>query len=181
MSRFYNIQLNRYYTVQKLEIDRLEQFHNTLGWHAIHSEAVEPINTLDEGLNHITDRFSVKLQQEMKNKRVMLMEVEAMYATACDTGLMSANNLNNVHNIRYSFMHKTVAEFAVARLLYNTKLWTVADTLHWDTWSMIHYYLLMHSIYTNDNDVELWKGQLTYSFKHCTDWGTGKFISQFCI
>jgi hypothetical protein len=165
MSRFYDVQLDKYYTVQKHKLDKLEQFYNTLGWYAIHSGAVEPINTLNEGLNHTTDHFSDKLQQEIKNKHVALMEVEVMHATACNAGLLSANNLRNVHDIRYSFMHKTVAEFAVAKLLYNTKLWKVADTLHENKWSMIHYYFLMHSIHTNHHKgKKLWKHQLTYAF-----------------
>jgi hypothetical protein len=168
MRDFCNLQLEKYYDTAVLKTHKLEQFYNTLGWYAIRSETVEPIKT-QKSLLRRQQHFTDTLQEEIDKKAIPLMDTEEMFAIACNIGLISWNYTNEN---RYTFTHKTVAEYAVAQLLYNTQLWTVADSLCDEKWSMIHYYLLMHSIYTN-SDGELWAAQLMYSFKHCTDWGSG--------
>jgi hypothetical protein len=109
--------------------------------------------------------FKMALQREIIKNKSKLMDAEEMYIIGCNVGVLSKESKASRQDARYTFMHKTVAEFAVAKLLYNTKLWKVTDSLHEDKWSMIHYYLLMHSIHTDSNDDDLWKHQLKYTFK----------------
>jgi hypothetical protein len=162
MDDFCGMQFNKYYDAGTLKKERLEQFYTTLGFYAVKSDAVEPIETIEvEGTKQ---PFTTALEQITQNNKLRLMDIEEMYVIGCNVGFLSVVRKTNDNELKYTFMHKTVAEFAVARLLYNTKLWTVADSLHEDKWSMIHYYLLMHSIHANhNNDNELWKYQLTYA------------------
>ena len=104
------------------------------------------------------------------------MELDDIQNIGCETGLLTRYCKQNPHDIHYSFMHKTVAEFAVAKLLYNTKMWKYAYTLNYGKWSTIHYYLLMHSICTNNtgnNDDGLWHMQVQFAFNFSHDEGTG--------
>jgi hypothetical protein len=164
MCRFYNVQLNRYRLVTNERINDLQQFDNSLGWFAIDSEAVENIKTYPDKKS-FKDYFLANFKLQLDIKLADIMDPKDMQHIGCKTGLLSSYCKQNSSDIHYSFMHKTVAEFAVAKMLYNMKLWKVADSLHEGKWSKIHYYLLMHSFHTNhNNDNDLWKYQLTYTF-----------------
>jgi hypothetical protein len=163
MNGFYILQFEKYYDVELLDKDKLERFFTTLGWYAVTSEAVEPIRTVGSSFSNRGEFFQTALQRAVEQNKINLMDLEEMFVIGCNVGFLFQENKANGQDMKYYFMHKTVAEFAVAKMLYNTKSWTVADTLQWGKWSMIHYYLLMHSIYTNNEDTELWTHQLNYS------------------
>ncbi len=177
LSKFCNGQLNKLYNVTKQKIDDLEPFYNILGWFAIDSEAVEPIHALNVFYKQqrLLVGFKVRLQEEVNSKNIEIMNIKEISAIASDAGLLSINCKETVYDKQYSFMHKAVAEFAVARLLYNTKMWKYADTLYEEKWSMPHYYLLSHAINENkqSEDRELWNFQINYSFDF--NYNNGKF------
>jgi ankyrin repeat protein len=161
MNGFYRRQLNKLETVP-------QTFLNTLGWFAIISDSVELVNTKTG-----QELIKIKAEQELvasqdystwllfNNETITTAAIKEMYEIGCSIGLLTRHS--NVYNSRYSFMHKTVAEFAAAKLLYDTNLWEQVNSLDIFNSSILHYYLLMNSINLDktDKDRKLWNVQLS--------------------
>lgn len=163
MTRLYDNQVDKYVDITKeFDVDN-DRFANTLGWYAIDSGAVELVNTVNESFK---PRFeeNFRLRQAVDKKLANLMDVGSLCSTACKTGLLTRFSKQNLLDLDYTFLHKTVAEYAVAKLLYNTNMWLQAHPLNQEDGSMVQYYVLQHSICMNNNDTELWNVQLEYSF-----------------
>ncbi len=165
MRQFCAKQLNRLKSINP------EELYKELGWFAIKSDAVESVKTFDQEdlhacLHYSEDNMTLIYRDPKTNvEKTVIANIKKMQSEGCSAGLLYRNSTDVVHQITTNkFMHKTIAEFAVARLLYNAKLWKYVDTLDNEKWSMVHYYLLMHSIYTDDKDDKIWQHQLTYSF-----------------
>ncbi len=149
MSRFYDYHLKRYKGEAFKGANRLQEFENALGCFAIDSGAFENIYT--PKLKDVTEDARQKLKNALTNLKVQQKIDDKMMdswkETASDVGLLFDEYCSrNGQESRYSFVHKIIAEFFIAKLLHNSKLGKYANTLSGDSWSLIEYYLLMSDI-----------------------------------
>ena len=163
MKDFYNVALPP-------GIKNEEQFYCSLGWYAMKSGAVEKVKTFEENasfLKELEDDNDLSVVNFIHPEPTRLMSYEKMLKIARDSRLLY--EIQTCTGAEHRFVHTTVAEYAVARLLYKSEMWKIIDVLHHGDLAMVQYFLLMHSITIKADDVSLWKHQVSYEFARSQD------------
>ncbi len=160
-------QLNKAATGGNLEY--WNQFYNALGYYAIISKTVKSISAFDgkdleTKLTYHGEYLS--FTNIFYPKYISVMREERMLGIAINAGLLY-NRRVNANTFETEFVSTTIAEFAVAKLLFNSSIWEIADCLADHKWSMVQYYLLRHcQIECNlaTSTTKLWKHQIKYAY-----------------
>ncbi len=164
VSLYYNEVVMKYDKSTKIDMGA---FYNALGYYAIRSNAIDDIPTFHGKPFKVKpasddDTFPYGVPS-MDNTEVCLIALG---------GILYRYN----SGIQYGFVHDTFADFATALFVYNAKLWRIIDCLHEYQWSMVQYYLLTHSLQSENSDHDLWHHQVLYSFEHDKQKGISCFI-----
>jgi hypothetical protein len=148
--------INRFCDEQLSKLDSVNstqstQFFNTLGRFAISNGCVKSIKTTD-GKDLIFPEETTETD----------MNINVMYTIGRSTGLLTRDNTGNRH---YAFMHKIIAEFAVAHLIHHHKMWKCIDPLAGEN-AMIYYFIIRRAIHKKNYDADLFNLHLTYSINN---------------